>query len=113
MNLHYVFDGWLGDAIVESFPVFLITEEAGHLLEDADVTGVLFAEAEIETSEQFIELYPGKRLPHFQWLRPAGIVGHDDVATLTDGRLVLSKRVMDLLGSAGLKNALIEPLAIP
>jgi hypothetical protein len=110
-RLHYVFDGWLGDAIVESFPVFLVTEGARRTLDHAGVTGALFAKAEIETSDQFAELHPGEGLPAFLWLQPTGIAGHDDVATATDGRLVLSRRVIDLLGQAELRNALIEPFA--
>lgn len=109
ISLHYVFDGWLGDAIVESFPVFLVTDQAQHLLEAAGITGVAFADAEVETSDAFAELHPGKRLPSFAWLRPAGIVGSDDVGTAADGRLVLSARVIDLLGPTGLAHALIEP----
>ena len=109
-SLHYVFDGWLGDAIVESFPVFLVTEQARQLLEAAEVTGADFAAAEIETSDEYAELHPGEPLPEFVWFKPEGTVGSDDVATAADGRLVLSHRVIDLLGPTGLANALIEPL---
>lgn len=109
-RLHYRFDGWLGDAIVESFPVFLVTEAAGRALEAAGATGLRLAAADVDVSDTFAELHPDRRLPPFVWLKPVGVAGRDDVATASDGRLVLSAHAVELLGPDALAHALIEPL---
>ena len=107
-RLHYEFDGWLGDPLVESFPCFLIEKEAAGDLEANGLTGVSLDAADVSRSDQFAELYPGRLLPKFLWLKPTGIVAKDDVSQLPDGRLVLSERALDILKKHGLAHALID-----
>jgi hypothetical protein len=97
---------------LESFPIFIVTEEAKNVLRNAKVTGATFGEVEVTKADQFKELYPNRDLPVFVWLQPNGKAGLDDVGTLPDGRLVISRRVIDLLGLAALSHALIEPYQI-
>jgi hypothetical protein len=52
-RLHYQFDGWLGDVLLESFPSFIVSGDARNKLLESDVTGARFDEVEISTSEQF------------------------------------------------------------
>jgi hypothetical protein len=108
-HVHYIFDGWLGDALVESFPVFLIRQSATEQIDAAGLTGVTFDKAEIETSDQFAELHPDRPLPGFLWLRPTGTAGDSDFAVAKDGRLVVSGRALAVLQECGTNNALIEP----
>lgn len=105
IHLHYTFDGWLGDALLESFPVFLITEEAKAALLRIDATGADFDSVKVTLSEQFEELYPGRMLPGFVWLRVGGTAGLDDAAIAPDGRLVVSARVLEALQSLGISHA--------
>jgi hypothetical protein len=108
-HLHYQFEGWLGDVLLESFPSFIVTEEAKGKLQEVGATGARFGEVEITTSDQFKELYPDKQLPGFTWLQIAGTAGHDDFGTAADGRLVVSERALDVLKGLELSNALIDP----
>jgi hypothetical protein len=62
-KLHYHFDGWLGDVLLESFPCFVITDFAKRKIQSGELTGARFDEVEVTTSEQFHELYPAKQLP--------------------------------------------------
>lgn len=109
-RLHYQFKGWLGDALLESFPAFIVTEEAKQGLVDMGALGANFDEMEVTTSAQFEELYPNRELPAFVWLKPEGKPGQDDIGTVADGRLVVSRRALDMLSCLGISHALVEPL---
>jgi hypothetical protein len=107
-KLQYVFDGWLGDDLVESFPAFVITADAGRRLEDAGLTGFELADVEVDRSEQFEELYPDRELPEFRWLRLTGTARENDFGPDDDGVLVVSDRALDVLRQGSLDNADIE-----
>lgn len=108
-TLHYEMDGWFGDAILRSFPVYIVTEAARQGLVDAGLTGMDFAEVEVTTSEEFRELFPGLELPPFVWLKPTGEAGQDDFGTVPNARLVVSDRALKVLRTFGIENALVEP----
>src|SRR5688572_3769303 len=108
-RLHYHFDGWLGDVLLETFPCFIVTEAARQALQKSGATGARFDTVEVTRSPEFDELHPGAQLPPFVWLRPEGEPGRDDVSTAEDGRLVVSARVLELLQKLGIANALVEP----
>ena len=103
-RLEYEFFGWLGDAIVESTPCFIVTETLASAITEAGLTGVEFDELEVSVSsegEEFIE----EPLPRWKWLRFTGKAGHDDLG-LNDGlRLVVSGRALEVLREHGLENA--------
>lgn len=110
-RLHYEFYGWLGDAIVASFPCFLAREEARSELECSGVTGLHFEEAEVTTSDEFNELFPDVRLPRFLWMRVLGRAREDDFGISPDGRLIVSERAVKVLQHLGISNALVTLLA--
>ncbi|MEA3058034.1 MAG: hypothetical protein QOF34_849, partial [Sphingomonadales bacterium] len=68
-KLHYVFDGWLGDALLETTPCFIVTDEARKAIESDRLSGVCFADVEVGHSGEFEDLYPGRNLPHFWWMK--------------------------------------------
>jgi hypothetical protein len=108
-RLHYLFDGWLGDVLLESFPCFIITEAAMRKLEAEGLTGIQSDKVEISLSEQFKELHPNQQLPPFVWLRVNGRVGQDDFGSAPDGRLVVSGpgKALEVLQSLGTSQALV------
>lgn len=108
-NLHYEFQGWMGDAIVEAFPCFVITRDAERAFRAAGFTGADFAEVETSTSEDFALLQPETKLPEFVWLKPTGVPRVDDISAEADGRLVVSRRVLELLRTFGLNHAVVTP----
>jgi hypothetical protein len=108
-RLHYQLEGWLGDVILESFPAFIVTDEAKQVLQKMGATGAKFDMVEVTATDQFEELYSDRKLPTFAWLKPEGKAGQDDIATATDGRLVVSRRALDALSGLGISHALVEP----
>ena len=108
-RLHYNFEGWLGDVLLESFPCFIATEGVVQELVSMRSTGVSFGDVEITKTKQFEEIYPGRQLPKFRWLKVSGKPGVDDFGMTHDFRLVVSQRVLDLLESHGLDNAIVDP----
>lgn len=103
-KLHYVFDGWLGDPLLECFPCFIVEQSVAGALTEAGFTGITFFVAKVSSSTQFRELYPSRALPPFKWLHVSGSRS-DDVSITNDGRLVVSHRVLSLLQTLGLSNA--------
>jgi hypothetical protein len=106
-RLEYRMEGWLGDCLLESFPVFVVTEEARRAIEAAGLSGAAFDAVTITVSPDFMSAKAKDgALPAFAWLKPAK---DGDVATAPDGRLLLSQRALDVLKPLGLANAEIEP----
>jgi hypothetical protein len=107
LKLHYVFDGWLGDELLESSGCYIITERLAQEINREHLTGARFDDVEISTSGEYDdlqELHPDRQLPKFLWLRPIGELKQDDFAI--DGlRLIVSERALELLKRVGLSHA--------
>ncbi|WP_245437169.1 hypothetical protein [Mesorhizobium helmanticense] len=108
-KLVYQMEGWFGDVIITTFPCFLVVAEVKQALQNIGFSGANFAHAEITKSEDFLELQPHVELPQFVWLKVDGKAGHDDFGIAGDLRLVISKRVLDLLDDFGIPSATVEP----
>lgn len=111
-KLHYEFQGWQGDELLESTPCFIVSERGAREIQKAQLTDATFDEVEVTTSEQFKELYPTRRLPKFVWLKVAGKPGQDDFAIAPDGRLVVSERALRLLQELGISRALVTEFQV-
>ncbi|TPM45393.1 hypothetical protein FJ951_16200 [Mesorhizobium sp. B2-2-3] len=111
-KLHYQVEGWFGDALVTTFPCFLVTEEAKRGLLDIGISGATFAPAEVTKSENFLELQPDVELPPFVWLKVDGRAGHDDFGVNQKLNLVISERAFDVLDELGLPSASIQPFDV-
>ncbi len=108
-KLHYEFDGWGDDVLLESCPCFIVTEGAKRKLQSIGATGIRFDEVEVTTSELFEELFPNRQLPKFVWLQIDGKPGQDDFGIAQDLRLVISERALEALRELGISNALVTP----
>jgi len=108
-NLNYTFDGWLGDALLETFPCFIVTTDLAKDLEAAVLTGFKCSKVQISQSEQFDEVCPGLQLPEFLRLELTGRPGIDDFGLSADFRLVASERALVILNSHGIEDCGIEP----
>ncbi len=95
-NLHYRFDGWLGDALLTTFPCYIATALSADHLVRALMTGFKVDPVQISKSEKFKESPPGRNLPPFVWLRIWGIAGVNDLGLLADNTLVLSQDALAL-----------------
>ena len=107
-KLHYEMDGWLGDVLLESFPCFIVTSLTRRRLQEAQLSGVSFDDVEVTRSSQFDDIYPGRELPEFAWLKPAGVAGEDDFGASPDSVLVVSERALGLLQEIGIPNASVK-----
>ncbi|MEY9418059.1 hypothetical protein ABIF69_004501 [Bradyrhizobium japonicum] len=120
-RLEYVFDGWLGDDLIESFPCFIATERLASALAGEKLTGLRLEEAQVGKSEQFRELYPRRKLPPFKWLLPLGQVrlvksafrqwSGEDLCLAQRAELVVSERALAVLRKFQIDNCDIETLA--
>lgn len=108
-KLHYQFDGWLGDELVESTPCYIVSEKMAGELQQAQLTGFALGDVETTTSEQFRELYPDRELPKFLWFKIEGAPARDDFGVTPDLQLVVSDRALEVLAGVGISNALVEP----
>ena len=104
-KLHYQFDGWLGDELLESAPCYIVTERLAHAIDLAQLSGVRFDDVEVTTSDQFKDLYPNRHLPKFVWLVVEGIPGQDDFGIAPGIRLIVSERALELLKLFGISHA--------
>lgn len=106
--LEYKFYGWLGDSLLETFPCFIVTMDVAQNLQNSNLTGFQFDTVLVSASYEFEELHPDAVLPKFAWFKPEGEPKFDDVAMLSDGRLVLSGEALSLIGRKNLENATIQ-----
>ncbi|MDQ0065119.1 hypothetical protein [Chryseobacterium lathyri] len=109
-NLHYEFDGWLGDDILESFPCYVMTETLRKAIEFENLTGIYFNEVLISKSETFLELYPNKELPNFFWAKINGEPYKDDFFITEKIILAISDRAYSLLKKYNITQAEIGDL---
>lgn len=107
-KLHYEFEGWLGDSLVESTPCYVGTEDLAQAITAAELCGVHFDDVEVTKSEQFEELYPGRDLPNFLWFKFDGIPQQDDFGVTPELQLVVSRRALALLREYGLDHADVD-----
>lgn len=96
-SLHFVFEGWLGDQLVESFPCWLISKPLVQLFKDSQITGWTIEDADIEFSRQFYEVGNREALPEFKWLLVNGRPNIDDLCISTDYRLQVSEKALSVI----------------
>ena len=105
IKLHYQFDGWLGDALLETTPCYIVSEPLASDIVGQGLTGYEFDDVVISTSDEFSELYPDVVLPAFRWLKIVGIPCEDDFGLTPNLSLVVSERALHVLQSHGISNA--------
>jgi len=107
-RLHYVFSGWMGDDIVETFPCFIVTSRLAEAIAAARLSGAEFDDVVISKDPQFVRfsMEVANNLPAWRWLRPAGEPHASDFwQQRPDGRLVVSERSLDVLRRFNLNHA--------
>lgn len=109
-RLNYEFDGWLGDALLEATPCFIVTDEARQMIEGAALSGITFCDVEVTRSGMFTDLHGSMPLPDFWRMLVSGKPEVDDFGIAADLRLIASDRALAALRQAGLAHAEIQPL---
>ena len=109
-RLHYEFDGWLGDELLETFPCFIVTQSLADRLRASGLGGFELRSVEVTTSEQFRDLYGEQCLPHFEWLHVTGTAAVDDFGLTRNATLVVSDAALSVLQEFALKYCDIEAM---
>ncbi|REC41604.1 hypothetical protein [Chryseobacterium pennipullorum] len=109
-HLHYEFDGWMGNDILESFPCYIVTEQLRSDIESETLTGINFDNVLVSKSETFLELYPNKILPNFFWAKINGESYKDDFFITEKNILAISEKAYSLLKKFNIDQADIEYL---
>jgi hypothetical protein len=70
-KLVFEFAGWLGDHLVESFPVHLVSAGLGDALVAAGLKGFVLDDVDVVLDPEFQKWMPNvvSRLPKWRWLR--------------------------------------------
>ena len=110
-TLQYCFTGWLGDALLESFPCYIVTDALGAALLSSRLSGFALDAVDVVTSDEFDELYPSRALPGFCWLKVVGQPAVDDLGLSKEHVLVVSDAALQVLRQHGLSHCEIEELA--
>ncbi|MBM3484740.1 MAG: hypothetical protein FJX66_15790 [Alphaproteobacteria bacterium] len=107
-KLEYRFIGWLGDELLETFPCYVVTERLGVALISACLAGFELDDVDVVVSDEFIEMYPGRSLPTFKWLKVTGQAGVDDFGLSHEHTLVVSDAALQQLRQHTLSHCDIE-----
>ncbi len=107
-HLHFIFYGWLGDDLIECFPVFLVSESLAQSLRDSSLRGYNIKECEIELSEEFLMMQPNIKLPNFYWLQITGM--NLDDFYIYNKKLAVSELAFSILSKFNLSNAVIADI---
>lgn len=95
-SLHFIFTGWLGDDIIECFPIYLVTENLGKSLKDNNIKGFELKSIKVEKSRTFTDLQPDISLPKFYWL-DIDTSGSEGDFKIKDNILTVSNKVLNIL----------------
>lgn len=109
-RLHYEFDGWLGDDLLESTPFYIATAKLSEAILESGLSGVEFEDVKISKSPQFEDLHPNRDLPKFLWMKPGSNPSRDDFGLTSDLQLIVSARALAVLESFEIAHASIEPI---
>lgn len=107
-HLHYDFDVWLGDDLLEAFPCFIVSQRLAEALNKSRLTGYELRDVEISVSDMFRELDPVPELPPFAWLYVTGRPGEDDFGLDHEGRLVVSDTAIRILRTLNFDNGDVQ-----
>jgi len=106
------FDTWLGDDMVRAHPLLLVTEPLMKALAGLErPTGFSLRRVRSEGSRFFRRHDPGRRLPRFWAVEVSGAPGGDDFGFDTDGSIVASQRVLDVLMRFRIRQATLAQYA--
>jgi len=109
-SLHYEFDGWLGDELLESFPCFIATEALANKIKSSGLSGVEILDVFVSKSSNFEELYPNTELPGFKWLKIDGD-NSKDFSLNSENLLLVSKSALDLISQFSIINCEVREVA--
>ncbi len=107
--LHINLEDWLGDDLMENFPVFIITEYLKSSLETTRFSGYTIKDLKLTFDEYFESNYQlEKKVPTFYWMVINGAKGEDDFFIDQSQTLNISVEAFSFMKKFNLKNAVFE-----
>lgn len=108
-KLHINLEDWLGDDLMENYPVFIITERLKSDLETTAFSGYSIEDLKLTFDEYFENNYQlEKKVPKFYWMIISGIKGKDDFYIDESQILNVSSEALSFLKKFNLKYAVFE-----
>ncbi|GAA3537516.1 hypothetical protein [Kribbella ginsengisoli] len=110
-RVEFVLDSPETDDLVQSFPVYLISDLLADRVGQAGLTGIRLAHAEVRPSEEFLAAFG--EVPHrnYLWLQLENSEGAD--AWLDDSlELCVSDRLMRILEEGTLSDCIISEIKV-
>jgi hypothetical protein len=68
-RLHIEIEDWLGDDLLECFPIFMVTERLAEALSRSGLTGFEIGEVTLTKSGLYEDMHPDLPLPNLRWLK--------------------------------------------
>ena len=96
-HLHFIFKGWMGDDLIECFPVFMITEVLKMNLDKSNLSGFQIENCEVDISDEMKLLQPDITPPIIFWLKVSGEENKDDFFIDNKNKLCISEKAFTLL----------------
>ena len=97
-RLHIELEDWLGDDLVECYPVYIVTDALKKGLEESNFSGFKFAEMEITKSEYFDDNYQLKKeLPNFYWMKIIGQLDIDEILIGNNKELFIKPKLVEFI----------------
>lgn len=98
-KLHYIFDGWQGDDILSSHPIFMVTERLkDQLLSSSFIDGFILKELiKVETSEEYHVFFGEKSIPPIFLLEINGKPYINDFGVDENNDLIVSHNSLEIL----------------
>lgn len=106
IKLHFIFKTWLGDDLIECFPVYLVSERLKKAIEESNIEGYYFSDFEQSSDESMSKLQSISSAPVFFWFNFEK--GNKDFHINDNNQLVVSERVFKLLKEFNLNYCDIE-----
>ncbi len=111
-RLHFEFGpGTLGNDLMETYPVFMVTRALADALRATTLTGfALSTDLEVSVDENVEELEPDWPVPVIEWLRVSGLAGSDDFGLDETARLVVSEDALSALRRFKIDGCQVDPI---
>lgn len=108
-SVEYLLDSPVEADLIESFPVFLVSEDLGRQLIATDLRGFSLVEANVAPSREYLAVYGQRPHKRYKWMRLQASPS-PDAWEAADGRLCVSDRMMGVLEGANLEGCDIAGL---
>ena len=110
-QVDFILDQPDADELIQSFPVFLVSEHLGARLQAASLTGFTLTGASVRPSENYLAAYGNTPHRRYKWMQVTGVAGQADCWLGETLQLCVSDPMMVSLRTARLTGCVVEALS--